>query len=303
MKSIRVRLYGSMALLIIFFLVQALAVSWFTNSQRESMSRQVRQNTQASSQLTELATLAQQIRRYEKEYFVYVQNKEKRDGYAKEFGAAAGRIGKLLDTLSADRSGTFTAQEYTEITRWRGAHAFYVAEMEQIFSNVTATQATADAAAAATSAATPGKLAAAETPPARLPTPAEANDMIKAGKDRFGAELVKGVDAMAKTKTAATLGLAQSTADNYHRLLQAVLVTVALGIGLALFLVVTLPPTITRPIAALSEVAEAIARGNLDKPFAEEGAREFEPLVRSLEKMRASLGLLSRKLRARTEQA
>lgn len=218
-----------------------------------------------------------------------MQNKDKRDGYAKEFGTAAAQISKLLDTLSADRGGAFTPQEYTEITRWRGAHAFYVSEMEQIFNAVTNAQA--------------GGAAQGDAAAGRLPTPAEANDMIKAGKDRFGAELIKGVAAMARTKTQATLGLAQSTSDNYNRLLQAVLVTVALGVGLALFLVVTLPPAITRPMASLSEVAEAIARGNLDMPFPEQGAREFEPLVRSLEKMRASLALLSRKLRARTEQA
>ncbi len=307
MKSIRIRLIASMAVLIAFFALQAIAVTWFTNAQSVQTSALIRTNTQSSAQLTELATLAQQIRRYEKEYFVYVQNEEKRDGYIKEFDGAAARIGKLIDAILANTGGAYSKAEISEINRWRDAHTFYVSEMTRIFNDVRRIQ--ADLAAAP--APVPAPAAAAKGTPAataaqapvvqapKLPTPAEANDLIKAGKDRFGAELIAGVNKMGKAKTEATLGLAQGTTAGYQQLLSVVVATVLAGIAIAVFLILTLPAAITRPIRALAEVADTVARGDLDKPFAATNVPEFEPLVKSLERMRVALSVLTRRAKAK----
>lgn len=309
MKSIRVRLIASMALLIAFFVLQAIAVTWFTNAQSVQTSASIRNNTQSSAQLTELATLAQQIRRYEKEYFVYVQNEERRNGYIKEFETTSGRIGKLIDTILANSGGAYTKAEISEVNRWRDAHLFYAAEMARIFGEVKRIQtevAAAPAPALQPPAAATGKPAApgaapvpAAAPAPRLPTPAEANDLIKAGKDRFGAELIAGVAKMGKAKTEATLGLAQGSTEGYQQLLSVVMTTVVMGIAIAAFLIFTLPAAITRPIRVLSEVADTVARGDLDKPFAVTQVPEFEPLVKSLERMRVALSVLTRRAKAK----
>ncbi len=133
----------------------------------------------------------------------------------------------------------------------------------------------------------------------RLPTPAEANDLIKAGKDRFGAELIAGTNKMGKAKTEATLGLAQGSTEGYQQLLSVVITTVLAGIAIAAFLILTLPAAITRPIRALSEVADNVARGDLDMPFAATNVPEFEPLVKSLERMRVALSVLTRRAKAK----
>jgi HAMP domain-containing protein/uncharacterized protein YgiM (DUF1202 family) len=307
MKSIRIRLIASMAVLIAFFVLQAIAVTWFTNAQSAQTSTSIRNNTQSNAQLTELATLAQQIRRYEKEYFVYVQNEEKRNGYIKEFEGASGRISKLLDAILANPGGSYTKAEITEVNRWRDAHAFYAGEMTRIFNEVKRIQselAAAPAPAPAPSPAAKGAPAspvAAATPGPQLPTPGDANDMIKAGKDRFGAELIAGVHKMGKAKTEATLGLAQGSSEGYQQLLSVVMTTVVLGVAIAAFLVFTLPGAITRPIRVLSEVADTVARGDLDKPFAVTNVPEFEPLVKSLERMRMALSVLTRRAKAKAE--
>lgn len=307
MKSIRIRLIASMAVLIAFFALQAIAVTWFTNAQSVQTSALIRTNTQSSAQLTELATLAQQIRRYEKEYFVYVQNEEKRNGYIKEFDGASVRIGKLIDAILANTGGAYSKADISEINRWRDAHAFYASEMTRIFNEVRRIQADVAAAPApapapaaagkATPAATAAQAPVAQAP--KLPTPAEANDLIKAGKDRFGAELIAGVNKMGKAKTEATLGLAQGTTEGYQQLLSVVVATVLAGIGIAVFLILTLPAAITRPIRALAEVADTVARGELDKPFATTNVPEFEPLVKSLERMRVALSVLTRRAKAK----
>jgi HAMP domain-containing protein len=305
MKSIRIRLIASMAVLIAFFVLQAIAVTWFTNAQSVQTAASIRNNTQSNAQLTELATLAQQIRRYEKEYFVYVQNEEKRNGYIKEFDDASGRIRKLLDAVLANSGGAYTKAEISEVNRWRDAHAFYAGEMTRIFNEVKRIQSELAAAPApapvhSTAPAAKGATAvAAAAPGPQLPTPAEANDMIKAGKDRFGAELIAGVAKMGKAKTEATLGLAQGSTEGYQQLLSVVMTTVVLGIAIAAFLVFTLPGAITRPISVLSEVADTVARGDLDKPFAVTNVPEFEPLVKSLERMRMALSVLTRRAKAK----
>ncbi len=316
MKSIKNRLNISMGVLIVFFLAQAGAVTWFVSEQREQVSEKVDQNTLASSELAELSTLAQQVRRYEKEYFVYVGNEERRNGYIKEFTDTSGRITKLIDVMAANKNGAFSKPEVQEINRWRDANAFYTSEMNRIFESVKKTQIdvaaqtqAAAAAAAAAPATTPVALksaavqpvaaAVAAAPAVRLPTPAEANDMIKAGKDRFSAELIKGVATQSKAKTQATLGLGETTAQNYNRLLAAVLATVLLGVAIAVFLMITVPRAVTKPIERLSAIADEISRGNLERPFPKESVAEFEPLARSLEKMRVGLSVLTRKMKAR----
>jgi HAMP domain-containing protein len=312
MKSIKNRLNISMALLILFFLAQAGAVTWFVAEQREQVSEKVNQNTLASSELAELSTLAQQVRRYEKEYFVYVGNEEKRNGYIKEYSDTSARITKLIETMVANKNGAFNKLEVQEINRWRDANTFYASEMNRIFETVrkmqvdvtlqAQTQAQLAASITAVTPPSPPANAAVATPgiiSARLPTPVEANDMIKAGKDRFSAELIKGVATQSKSKTQATLGLGEITTQNYNRLLMVVLATVLLGVALAVFLMLTVPRAVTRPIERLSVIADEISRGNLDRPFPKERIAEFEPLARSLEKMRIGLSVLTRKMKAR----
>jgi HAMP domain-containing protein len=132
-----------------------------------------------------------------------------------------------------------------------------------------------------------------------MPSSDQVNDRIKAGKDRFGAELISGVNKLGKIKTEATLNLAQRTTASYTRLLGVIVATVLAGIGIAAYLAVTLPRAVTRPIMGLAKVAEQVARGDMDKPFSSDKIAEFEPLARSLEKMRGALVVMTRKLRSK----
>lgn len=299
MKSIRRRLIFSMALLIAFFLIQAVTVTGFVNVQSRDTADEIRRNTLTSAQLTELGTLAQQIRRYEKEYFVYVRNEEKRNGYIKEFEGTSLRISKLLDSLLANADKAYSNAELAEITRWRAAHMFYTSEMQRIFGEVKRVQVDIAAFSAIAAPARPGTPTVPQAEAPTLPSPDQVNDMIKAGKDRFGAELISGVARLGKLKTEATLNLAQNTTASYKRLLGVIMATVLAGVAIAIYLAVVLPRAVARPIVALAKVAELVARGDMDKPFSAEGTAEFEPLARSLEKMRAALSVMTRKLRTK----
>ena len=85
MSSIKSRVILGLSLIVVFFMVQA-ALVWSTRDRlRDDVVDVTRRNTLATVALSELAVLAQQVRRYEKEYFVYVGNETRRNGYIKEW--------------------------------------------------------------------------------------------------------------------------------------------------------------------------------------------------------------------------
>jgi hypothetical protein len=124
MKSIRSRLIAGLGLIIVFFLLQAALVWWGQASAKRDVVDVTRKNTIASSQLGELAVLAQQIRRYEKEYFVYVGNAERRAAYTKEWGDTADKIAKRLQTIRSNADQAFDANDMGKVGNWIGASDF-----------------------------------------------------------------------------------------------------------------------------------------------------------------------------------
>ncbi len=305
MTSIRSRLVAGLTLIILFFLAQAALVWWTQNTAKNEVVDATRKNTLASSELSQLAVLAQQVRRYEKEYFVYVGNEEKRNGYVKEWTDTSDKITNLLNTMSANKGAAFAKSDLTAIANWTSASEFYKSEMLKIFATVRTAAAsalapepvasTAKAGAAATPAAAPA------TPGASgLPTPVQVNDMIKDGKNRFSDVLIKGVSAMSAEKTKATLALSDAANSSFDKLLQGVLLTVAVGVLLAVFLMFTLPGAVTKPLTTLTESVDNISKGNLDIKVNASGIKEFDGISIALERMRLGQQALVARMRRTT---
>jgi HAMP domain-containing protein len=282
MKSIQSRLVTGLGLIIVFFLMQAALVWWSQDTARRDVVDATRKNTLASSELSAMAVLAQQIRRYEKEYFVYVGNKERRDAYTKEWGDASDKLAKLLKTVRSNEGNAFNASDIAKVVTWTSASEFYASEMDKIFSAVN----NQSLAAAAT---TTGTVAAI--------SPVEANSMISAGKDRFSGVLIKGVAEMSVEKTKQTLALAEVASDGFSRLLYGVLGTVLIGVLIAMGLMFTLPKTVTGPLAVLTAAVDGISKGNVDKKMESTGIAEFEGLAAALERLRLGQQALVARLR------
>ena len=303
MKSIRSRLVAGLSLIIVFFLIQAALVWLGQDSVRRDVVDTTRKNTIASSQLGELAVLAQQIRRYEKEYFVYVTNKERRDGYTKEWEATSDKINKLMATMRANNNKEFSDIELGKIKNWTGAADFYGSEMRKIFSTVSAQAVAAASVPVAAVELKPNATPAGKPPAVAAPAPVatlspiEVNVMIAAGKDRFSGELIKGVTEMLKDKTTQTLALDELAAEGFAKMLTSVLLTVAVGVLIALGLMFTLPKSVTTPLAALTDTVEAISKGNLDTKVDSGGIAEFEGLSKALERLRIGQQALVARMR------
>jgi methyl-accepting chemotaxis protein len=298
MKSIRSRLIAGLTLIILFFLAQAALVWWTQNTAKNEVVDATRKNTLASSELSQLAVLAQQVRRYEKEYFVYVGNEEKRNGYIKEWTDTSDKISNLLSTMSANKGTAFAKSDLTAIANWTSASEFYNSEMLKIFATVRSAAAATPTPEAATATA---KVVTTATPAASgLPSPVQVNDMIKDGKNRFSDVLIKGVSAMSAEKTKATLALSDTANSSFEKLLLGVLLTVAVGVLLSIFLMFTLPKAVTNPLATLTESVDNISKGNLDIKVNASGIKEFDGLSVALERMRLGQQALIARMRRST---
>jgi methyl-accepting chemotaxis protein len=299
MTSIRSRLVAGLTLIILFFLAQAALVWWTQNTAKNEVVDATRKNTIASSELSQLAVLAQQVRRYEKEYFVYVGNEEKRNGYVKEWTDTSDKISNLLSTMSANKGAAFAKADLTAIANWSSASEFYKAEMLKIFATVRSTAAASTAPAADPATAAKPAATAAPAAPSML-TAVQVNDMIKDGKNRFSDVLIKGVSAMSAEKTKATLALSDAANSSFDKLLQGVLLTVAVGVLLSIFLMFTLPKAVTNPLATLTASVDNISKGNLDIKVNASGIKEFDGISIALERMRLGQQALVARMRRTT---
>jgi methyl-accepting chemotaxis protein len=307
--SIKSTLIKGLMLIVFFFLAQGGIVWYATSSAKTVVVENTRKNTAATSELGALAILAQQIRRYEKEYFINIGNKEQRGAYEREWRDAQNKIDAALAKMKSGSGGVFSASDIRQVTAWSDASAFYGSEMNKIFSAVTERSASPQP-AVVDAGAGPAKKAAI-VGPAKKPAvvraepvvapvaylPAEVNSMIKAGKDRFSADLIKGVEAMDKAKTADTLALADVAEAIFNKLLLGVLVTVAIGVVIAILLAQRLPKSVMKPIDHLSAAAQEMSMGNLDKAFDSGGVVEFDKLAEALDRLRLGQQMMAERLR------
>jgi HAMP domain-containing protein len=314
MKSIRSRLVAGLALIILFFLAQLAIVYNGLQDARTDVVVGTTKNTIAASQLSELSLLAQQVRRYEKEYFVYVTNPERRNNYIKEWTGTSDKITKLIQTMRTNSDGAFSQDDVAKMSNWTSAADFYSAEMKKVFASVderTAKVAAAVAEPAPESAVTAPVKPVSKTAPAPVvaaqaaaPAPAmyssiEVNGMITAGKDRLSGSLVKGVSDMSAAKTKATLELHELAQDEFNEVLYAVLGTVAIGVLIAALLMWKLPSSVTTPLAALSKSVDEMSKGNLDLKISSGGVVEFEGMAKALERLRLGQQALVQRMRSR----
>ncbi len=291
--SINRKLVLGLVAIILFFMAQAAVVLTMGRFTEREVVEVARRNTVAQVNLAELSTLAQQIRRYEKEYFVYVDSADGRAKYQKEWTGTMEQIGKLLAKMQSNADRAFSNDDISNVNKWWAAAEFYKAEMVKVFDavedrvrrvadDVAREKARAEAAAAAP------KSKDAPPPVVLTPmiTPVEANGMIAAGKDRFSADLIKGVAQTFAAKSQATLDLTSVTNEGFSKMIYTVVATVVIGVAIGLYLLLTLPLSVSRSIKQLTLNVDAISRGDTGKADAHIAVREFHDLSSAVERMR-----------------
>jgi HAMP domain-containing protein len=303
--SINRNLTVGLIAIIVFFILQAAGVLTMGRYTEREVVEVARRNTVAQVDLADLSTMAQQIRRYEKEYFIYVNNPEKRTQYQKEWTGTMEKITALLGRMRANSSSALSADDLSRVGQWAAASEFYASEMTKVFAEVNARankmqeEAATAQAAEQLAASTKGAKAKEATPVlegTRMLLPDEANDLIKAGKDRFSADLIKGVATTFAQKSEATLALTTVTNEGFNKMIYGVMASVLIGIGIGVYLLVSLPKSVTEPIRNLTTLVDALSRGEFTKPVASIKVLEFKNLSAAVERMRIAQELMLQRL-------
>lgn len=189
----------------------AVALVTITSLGIASVQRQfhdsVKNDFSAAALLAKIRLHGERMRRYEKEFFIYLTNPVKRDGYAREHAEAYKKLLDDLDTALMPSSRAFTDKEREQLMLWKHAAIFYVAEFNRLV---------ADARGLPADPANPASLV------------VQYNERIKAGKDRF-ASLLTGAGDMRLDKERRSQEAAQAIDQTFNRLFWLVMGLVGAG--------------------------------------------------------------------------
>lgn len=303
LNSIQTRLSLALIPVIAFFIMLGSAVWLVSASTSNDIGETVRKNTLVSAQVEELSILAQQIRRYEKEYFIYSGDAEGRMKYRQEWSQTQLKMDERIKAMRENAQSLFSAQDVADLQKGGEALAFYGAEMNKIFTTVDEKARAVERYVAPTAqelqaAAKAGKVF---DPAPRMLTPAEANALIKEGKDRLGAELIKPLANISKVRQAGTLALPEISRAGFSQMAKFVVILAALGVVVTVAVMLLLPRTIRAPLAKLTEQVDALSKGMPIEGEEEIQIKEFRSLAQAVTRMSfAQKMLLERVKRSRT---
>lgn len=260
MKSIRSKIFLGFATISLFMIAQSVVTYYFVAKNNALVLSVIGGDFRASTDIAKIAIEGQKMRRYEKEYFIYVDNQKKRDKYGQEWHDAATTLRGMLDNVQRDQSGAWSTRDKITVGTWRSALDTYKRYFDHLVSDVNR---------------------------GRITDTLQANAAIQDGKNAFRVLLggaAKGGDEKFQLAKAA-----RQTIESNTRVLNYLVVGIAASsIGLALLFMFLIPNAIARPIKSLNKAAEEISMGDLDRSVPTSGVSEFRQLAGTLERMRIS---------------
>jgi len=264
MNSIRGKIVAGFLIMMAFVVAQYFLVDHYMGRSREQVDQAINHNYAASSMLSELTITGQAIRRFEKEYFIYHDDREGSAKYAKEWDDTYKKIERQLGLMKGNPGEIFSKSDVTQFDIWQSELAVYGAEMRKIRAGV--------------------EQALSQAAPVAIPT-RELNGQIRIGKDRF-AVLLNGAIQMERQKAKEAAAAATAISTNFAELENALLWVVGAGVVLVTLLLMRLPRAITNPIDSLVAAAESMSKGRLEDSILSAGITEFVILEKALERMR-----------------
>ncbi|MBK9614117.1 MAG: hypothetical protein IPO35_00895 [Uliginosibacterium sp.] len=301
LNSIQSRLVLAILPIIASFVALGTIVWQVSAKTSGNISETVRNNTQVAAQIEQLSLAAQQIRRYEKEYFIYSSSADGRAKYRKEWTETYERMGSIVKDMQRNKAGLYTAEDGETIAKSGAALDFYAQEMDKIFRQTderayNLTRYVAPSAAEVLAATRAGK---AIEPAPQMLQPSEVNDLIKAGKDRLAADFIKPLGKMGEARRNDTLALPEISSRGFNELAKIVVVLSGLGALIALATLAFLPRTIRGPLARLSAQVDALSKGAEPDTSEAIKVKEFRHLAEAVGRLaRAQKMLLERVKRA-----
>ena len=258
--SIHSKLASGFALIILFFLAQAVITFFYISTSNNMVTQAIDTSFQQSQFISQLSIDGQSLRRYEKEYFIYVNNNTKREKYFKEWTDAKNSIRSRLTTAINDNTNTWSLYDRNEMEVWKKSLDAYNAGFQSVNKMVLS---------------------------GALNDPISANAEIRDAKNEFRTYL-SGTEKLGKEKLAEAKQFAQEIDDDFNMLYLIIFGTTAGGIVLLITLLQLIPRSIAKPVNELTEAATLMSKGNLNQQITTSKIKEFKTLSETLERMRVS---------------
>ena len=271
--SIRAKLF--IAFMVITALIMTLfVVRQYFSYKEAGLVRELVVDHEISVQLSGLSAAAQKIRRYEKEFFIYVQNPTKRAKYAGEFADAGVEIESYIKRLRDIFTVNRRDGELAKLQAWQDATRFYTGGFEQIVAAVEV-----------------GTIAGV----------LEANAAIQPYKNEFRVVLSGTEDAIREQYQLASAKSIRIR-EYQHTAALVFMVIAAFSLCLSVFMSIQVPASVVKPLKKMTMVANAISKGQLNDSVDIRGSAEIEDLANSIKRLQtATLGLLKRLQNARSQ--
>lgn len=261
MSSIKTQIYRGILLVALLLITTAIGSLFMARSFSQDALDLVNRAVQTGTELSAVAVEAQKIRRYEKEYFIYVQDPKLRAKYAGEFDRTANQISELLTRMGNNRAQTYSATEVERVKQWQQAADFYFAEFRKISHAVNQGEET---------------------------SPATVNAAIRAGKDRFAVVLEQLSQEVEARKSMVNDGKAEIiTQIQWAGFAMFLLAILAVAVCIWQFLQIY--GFITAPIGRIVDAAEELAAGRVPSRMEDESAAEFSRIMSALEMVRTRM--------------
>ena len=255
--SIKFRLTLIIALLLGTLVFQA-AFTLHYRGINDGLTEKLSAGVKNTTEIAVVATEVQKMRRFEKEYFIYVNSPDKRRGYDADVRKSATAIGEYLTRMALNRDHRYTPAEIETFKGWERDLDFYTAEFIALVQKVENGE---------------------------ISTTAVANAAIGPGKDRLKA-LVEGSAKDGAVRQKAAIEDARALNENRSITTIAFTATTVIAILVGLFSLVMLRLIIVRPLVEMAEVARRISKGEMGVVFPEQKAPEFALLSEYLERLR-----------------
>lgn len=261
LNSIRGKLLTSLSLVLVLTAALGGITYVYVTQNGKLVSDAINRDFFGSLAMSRLAVEAQKIRRYEKEYFMYIGNAKKEKKYENEWRDSYYKITDMVNSMLRDVDGIWSAQEKETFKEWAASLVFYGDGFKGVVSNVKMGNVT---------------------------DTLSANTAIQEAKNKFRL-LVKGATSVSESKFETAAASERQISESNHVLLKVLALATGIAVFVCALIMVLVPVAIISPIRMLSDAADSISKGDLDRPVPSTvGVMDFRGLASTLERMRVS---------------
>lgn len=274
MSSISSVIRMGFIVLVLFIAGQAGVMFWAMSQNNNLLEGSINKDFGSSLLISRMAIEGNKLRRYEKEFFIYVGNDEKLTKYEGEWNDSYRKLEQMLQQAIDNESNAWSMDELHEVHLWHQSLKDYGNGFRRVVVQVRA---------------------------GVITDTISANNAISEAKNRFRVLLdgtATGGDKRYEHASNATVQIKKRN----HLLAFLLLGSSAIGFLIALVLAFKIPSSISSSIDVLSDAAESMSKGQLDKSVPVDSAKdEFRTLAETLERMRISQKTLIDRIRSRAK--